>query len=288
VEHPKLAVFSVGAATIFALCCSAAARASVEFCPAVASVPAPIGAPFGAASTRYAYDLTAQTPRGVDANLIADTDNGWYRWNVSAISLTTVKRYAHDPPGYHLPPSLPYTIASSPTLSVTFPVPVVVRHAWIESALAVGDPSLQWNGKNLAPCEVPAFESAQDKTPDPDVAPSPAALAPAVASAAQAPFDIGYCALKFADSTVIRPARPQYDGWGDPSVYGYAATIATALDPSGHLIDAWVYAGSGSAAFDRAALRAARDSTYVGAVSYCRPVSSRYLFIASAIPGGNP
>ncbi|HEY2474033.1 MAG TPA: hypothetical protein VGI19_04445 [Candidatus Cybelea sp.] len=270
---PNLLFLTVGGALLFLLCTSAAARAAVEFCPAKAGVPFPVGTAFGTPSAHYAYDLTALTPRTVYVTLIADTDHGWYRWDLSGIALTNVKRYIHNyPRDATRLPDLPYTVAASPTLAVDFPVPVTVRHAWVASV-----------GKNRSPCDVPAFDSAKDKEPEVDVSPTPStSYTPAVATSTQAPFEIGYCALKFANSTVVRPVRPNPTSV-DPS-YGRAAIIATALDPNGYLTDAWVYDSSGNAAFDHAALLAAKASTYVGAVSYCRPVRSTFLFMATFTP----
>ncbi|MBV9263926.1 MAG: TonB family protein [Candidatus Eremiobacteraeota bacterium] len=58
----------------------------------------------------------------------------------------------------------------------------------------------------------------------------------------------------------------------------YISLIAVAVGPSGKLVDAWVWATSGYRVLDDAALRAARQSTYTGAISYCRPVAATYLF----------
>lgn len=52
--------------------------------------------------------------------------------------------------------------------------------------------------------------------------------------------------------------------------------VRIALYSNGSLADAWVWASSGHEAYDAAALAAIRESTYTGAVSYCRPVPSEY------------
>jgi hypothetical protein len=259
---------------------AAAARAAVELCPATASVAVPIGAAFGAAATQYTYDLEAPTPRTVDAELIADTDKGWFKWNVTGVELMDDVRFvAEHPSAPDLQRQL-FHVGVSSSLAVTFPTALLVRHAWIVSANA---------GKGVSPCDVPPFGSASDKTPPPtnSVTPTPApSSVAAVATATDPPFAITTCAVPFADSTVAKPVQPAFAlPSGSMMPDAAAATIEVALDPSGKLIDAWVYASTGIAVFNHAALVAARASTYVGAVSYCRSVSSTYLFQSLFLKG---
>lgn len=265
---------------------AAAARAAVELCPATASVAIPIGAAFGAAATQYAYDLEAATPRTVDATLIADTDKGWFKWSVSGVALANVTRVIPSKqfqfqrtPGTVARQT--YTSAESPGLAVAFPMAVTIRHAWNVSANA---------GKGASPCDVPAFDGDKDKVPtkpDGSVAATPApGYTAALATATTAPFAMGFCDFPFINGTVLKPVqpRPTLPTGAEMLLNGYATTIEVALDPGGRVIDAWIYASSGNAAFNRAALQAARASTYTGGVSYCRPVNSTYLFEATFTP----
>jgi TonB family protein len=61
---------------------------------------------------------------------------------------------------------------------------------------------------------------------------------------------------------------------------GGVAVVQVAVGKDGNAIDAWILASSGSGAFDRSALTAARSSVYSEPVSYCRPVNGLALFSA--------
>jgi hypothetical protein len=252
-------------------------RGPVEFCAATASVAFPIGAAFGTPSRTFGYDLTALTPRTVSATLVADTTAGWYSWTAGNVALANTQRAAHIrtlPREFHL---MPHETAASPTLAVTFPVPLAIRHLWVTSAQG-------------AACEVPAFDAPSDTVaPDPaDIAPSPSPLyAASVAAPAKPPFASSGCDAPFVAGTVTKPEAPEYPlSLREMDSGPLAGAVEVALDPEGNLIGAWIYAGSGFAAWDRAALQAAAKSKYRGSISYCRPVKGTYLFLATAMPGG--
>ncbi len=56
------------------------------------------------------------------------------------------------------------------------------------------------------------------------------------------------------------------------------AKVAVALTPSGSVSAASIYRSTGDMMLDRAALRAARMSTYSPEVRDCTPVGGTYLF----------
>ena len=258
---------------------AAAARAAAEFCPAQASVPIPVGATFGAPATRYSYQLTAPTQRSVSATLIADTDRGWYTWNVGDVVLAATQRTFAD----RAFPPLPYTIAASPSLAVAFPVPVTIAHAWIVSARARSSLFLSWNGLGVWQCDVPAFDGPSDRKPADDAVATapPAAQYPlAIAIATEPPFAIGTCAHEFALATVLKAEAPVYapTQLDALSAASHFAAVQVAVDSDGQALDAWIWATSGNSAFNRASVVAALGSTYSGAISYCRPVKGTYLF----------
>lgn len=271
----RFAVLRLFALLVFASLATARAQAALELCPAVASVPLPVGAAFGAPARTFDYDVTALAPRTVSASLIADTTGGWYTWNVNGVTLASMTRSMRPsalPRQFYLQP---YTIAASPTLAVTFPGSLTVRHVWVASA-------------NGVECDVPAFDAPSDRQPpNPDeVAASPSPLyAMASATQAQAPFASTGCDQPFAASTVLKAENPKPSGLREMSTGPLAVEVELALDPSGHSIDAWIYESSGYAGWDLSALRAARLSTYSGSISYCRPVRSTYLFLATIVPG---
>ena len=138
-------------------------------------------------------------------------------------------------------------------------------------------------------CDVPAFDAPTDRTPPTteEVAATPSALYPmGTATPAQPPFASTGCDRPFQSSTVLEAKRPIATRLQEAAVGPLAVEVEIALDPAGKLIDAWIYASSGYAGWNLAALRAARLSTYSGSISYCRPVRGTYLFVATVLPGG--
>jgi TonB family protein len=56
--------------------------------------------------------------------------------------------------------------------------------------------------------------------------------------------------------------------------------VEVAINASGALDGAWIFAPSGSKWFNEAALRAARTSKYAGGTAYCQPANAIYIFQA--------
>jgi hypothetical protein len=229
------------------------------------------------ASRTFYYDLTARTPRSIDVKLIADTTAGWFGWDAGSIALAGVRRQYHSrwvPPRFSL---LPYTLAASPTLTVTFPTPVAIRHMWVASAGSTA-------------CDVPTYDGPSDTQPPDgdDLAPPSQLGTAAIAAAVPAPFIDTGCDQPFVAATVTKAVAPDLSfGLYEGTVVGAIATAVTVIvDPAGHVLDAWTLASSGNGRFDLAAVRAARMSTYSGSTSYCRPVRGTYVFIGTAAPGG--
>ena len=110
----------------FASCC-AAARAETDFCPASVQAIKPAGSPAPAGpATQFRYALGARSERVVEsASMIADTDRGWYAWNVADI-----------PIGKNL---------RSDSLRVTFPQELTIRHAWVTAAALSTKTEFPWN-----------------------------------------------------------------------------------------------------------------------------------------------
>jgi hypothetical protein len=272
----------VSAAFVAFLACSAIARAETDFCPASVDAMRPVGSPSPAgSSTRFRYQLGARSQRVVEnASMIADTDDGWYAWNVAAIPIGQSRR--------------------SDRLHVTFPQAVTVRHAWVTEVTLSTKTDFPWKPDQTYPCEVPTYanrgapDSGEERpqsrrpsaSPSRTVAalpsPSPGALQ-SVAYPAAMPFDSVDCAVPFRQARVIAAKAPEYPSGFDVGG-GVATQVDVQLDEQGHLLDAWTYKTSGVMAFDASGLRAARLSTYAPAISYCQPVLGEYLFIAS-FPG---
>jgi periplasmic protein TonB len=88
------------------------------------------------------------------------------------------------------------------------------------------------------------------------------------------------CAQPHADARIVHAIEPEYP---DPArERGLTGTtqIEVTLAETGAVIDARVYAGSGSRILDDAALAAARRSTYSPEIDDCKNVGGSYLFRA--------
>lgn len=242
-----VAVAAFAFAAVLAAAAQARAVAATELCPAAIGALAPVSA----APSQYAYTLTAATPRTVDAGFIADTDRGWFAWSAAGVPLMAVEHNAR---------------ADSAAYAVTFPQPVVVRHAWVTSASA--------NGKVRKTCELPAFGAPGNATPQPIPAP---AGPPAIAIATSEPFVPLTCPQPFAPARLLSqaPAEPIPHGFGSAQIAGVSVYVL--VGATGTVLDAWVATNSGDLRQAGAALDAARRSQYAPAVSYCRPVAATYV-----------
>jgi TonB family protein len=259
------------------LCATGAARAEVEFCPAYLHGMKAVDMPVGTDHlTAFTYELRAGSQRVIaNATFVADTDQGWYGWNVADIPIGTSKR--------------------SDVLSVTFPLPVTVRHAWVTNAALVGDDGYGWKDLKSYPCEVPVYanrgipEAAGERPQSrkPSASPSPIAALPVASPGAKQsaafpvaiPFDSIDCTRPFGEARVTTAQGPDYPR-GYIGAEG-STQVAVQIDEQGHLIDSWVYKSFGIDSFDASALRAARLSTYAPAVSYCQNVLGTYIFSAT-------
>lgn len=277
---------TVLAATLAIMCGRAESR--VELCPATLEAPRPAPARTGASASSFAYVLGAGTPRTIQgATFAADTDKGWYVWKVGTVSLPA----AIETSTYH-GVTLKIPNARSGRLSVDFPSPVRVYHAWVMAAQTDGHSGTAWDAAGNAPCEIPAFvdrdgSSAISKRPLAFI-PAPAAddvvanIPPAIAAPAPQPFATLDCAAPFRVARVTEAVTPDY-----PSSERTAVTdtrmsaIEVTIDERGHPMDESPYMSSGVAPFDLAATRAARTSQYAPAISYCQNVKGQYLFLAS-------
>jgi Gram-negative bacterial TonB protein C-terminal len=275
---------------------TARADAVAELCPASVERMSPGPGASRAPSASFTYELRAKTVRTIDdAAVIADTDHGWYRWGVTQVAMPmTVEDVAT--------PRFRYTtrFARSTRLEVVFPEPLLVYRSWILSAKSTDEASLGWAKRGEYRCQVPAFQSripsakelAADKTLEqaivpvgtPSPVPSPAQ--PAVAVPTTMSLDTIACSVPFRVATVDSPQSPDFPNGSTESMLETGSAevkveVEVTLDEEGRLLDASVFAGSGIAPFDLAALRAARKSGYSGAVSYCEKVRGQYIFSAT-------
>lgn len=290
---------AVIAALLFVVC-YAPARAVTEFCPArVAQMRDPSVAPAqegfptkdvvtATARSSFVYTLDAETPRTIThAAIIADTDDGWYGWRVESVALlrTLVTERERNV-------ALNVTFARSAPVVVTFPKPLVVHHAWVTQARTDGENLIGWDSYGDFSCEVPDFaDGGPGFTPvsrrQASVAPIPApasSVEPGVAVPVGQPFPMD-CDVPFKRPRVTGAAVPDYpEAVADEGGGYFVSLVEVAVGDNDRLIDAWQYASSGNLSIDRAALRAARLSTYGSPISYCQHVRGYYLFRADFMP----
>jgi len=72
---------------------------------------------------------------------------------------------------------------------------------------------------------------------------------------------------------VVAPEQPD-----DASVLPATAQVEVTLDAAGRVLDTSIYRSTNEMALDRAALLAARQSTYAPALVDCQPTGGQYLF----------
>jgi TonB family protein len=266
--------------------CVRPAHAATEFCPATLMGPW-TNTQSKIAAVQY-YRLHALGPRSVEATVIAETDQGWFTWQQPEVELT---RTTYTTSGPRL--SYRYGMAESPDLTVTFPAPVKVEHAWVVAATAHDDTLFGWDAHGRTTCDPPDFAEPAYKsqwttkhTPlhsDPTPAPAPP---PAVAVATAAPFPAATCQRPFAAAYVKHAIQPIFPSSLRDDMFNQEATVIVyvAIDRNGSLADAWIFVTSGYKALDRSALIAAQQSTYIAPISFCKPVSGSYLFRAEFMP----
>jgi TonB family protein len=239
-------------------------------------------------ATLHYYHLQALGPRSVEGTITADTDHGWFTWVQQPVQLTRMT-FTATAPSY----TVRYLTADSPELDVAFPVMVNIRRAWLATAEANGDAYFGWDAHGTVVCTPSDFAPVNSRsrvvtkrTPqDGDPTPGPAPPT-AVATATAAPFPEATCAHPFVAATVSHAVQPDFPAILRDQAVSQAATavVYVAVDSAGKLADAWIYASSGYVAMDKAALSAARRSSYVAPISYCRAVSGTYLFQADFLP----
>ena len=252
-----------------ALCASASAL--TELCPAsVANFAAASSGDAAGPASAFAYELTALTPRTVDATFLADTDRGWYGWRVGGVPLRAaqLRRGGYQGRG-----------ARSAPLEVRLPEPSIVRHAWVARASAPGETIFGWGAAGDTACEVPEYtaRAAPAEVSEPRLSAPATTSAATAAEPVPAPFTVT-CARPFVAAAAARAAKPTLPKDAFAPGDNPAATIVdVALDERGAVFDAWVAGNAGQVpGFEQSVLSAARLSEYRGAVSYCQSVKSIY------------
>ncbi|HEY9181341.1 MAG TPA: TonB family protein [Candidatus Baltobacteraceae bacterium] len=273
-----------------------AASAMAEFCPAHLTYEAVApDSPNPPPAQLYGFDLSALTSRTLtSATLAFDTTAGWYTVAVPSTALSAKVR--------HYTGNLSFAERDyvSPKMYVRFPQAVAVSHAWVYSAAATGD-GFGWEQKGGVICPPPPQASSEQSRhfrnhkamsvdPKDDDRLSDAPEHSSVLLAAQPSKALAHadCAEPFREATVLDQVTPHYPEAmrGDLAVGMTAVGVVVAITADGRVLDAWVRASSGYAAFDNEALSAARRSTYQGGRAYCQAVPGSYMFDVFFNPNG--
>jgi protein TonB len=88
------------------------------------------------------------------------------------------------------------------------------------------------------------------------------------------------CAQPHVDAVVTRPADPEYPELARQQGVTGVTQVRVTLTETGGVSDAEVYKSSGNALLDRAAVTAAKQSSYAPEIDNCVKVSGSYLFRA--------
>jgi hypothetical protein len=274
--------------SLAAVACSTNARAMDAFCPAVVQFMRPSGTeempldakrpdvdddvqPATVPSTSFVYELASGRVRTIEtASMFADTDRGWFQWNAQGVEMHEVQKRV-DADALHGN----VTRIQSSLLTVAFPFPVVVRHAWVASA-ARSDES---NVERRYSCLPPAYPG-RGNVPDaqkPNGNPSPNTVQDvATAGPIPAPFALD-CKNPFHASVETREAQPTTP-LSAPLSGAHRVGVKVLVGANDDLIDAAIYHSANRADIDAAALSAAKASGYSSAISYCQKVPSAALF----------
>ncbi len=271
------------------------AQAMIEFCPAVlhralVGAPDPKG-PLPAAAL-YGFDLSALGPRSLEsATLAFDTTAGWFTAKVLAVAIgeklrhytsATVRFVRHD--------------WVSPIMYVRFPAALKISHAWVFNAQVHGDGPFGWEAKGDVACSPPSTAETRagrnDIRLDPKLdakdedalwlPPGPASIVLDAQSAKA--LEMNSCGDPFRPATVVYAAQPAYPDELKAQAPSGETLVVVAINRDGSRADAWVWAPSGYAAFDEAALNAAKASRFENARSYCTDVPGQYLFKVTFLP----
>jgi hypothetical protein len=222
------------------------------------------------------------------ASMLADTDHGWFQWNVQEVGMHEVLKVDDT-----LHRSV--TRIQSPTLSVEFPLAVMVRHAWVISAKrldglaatpnTVSDytclPPAYGGRGNISDAQVVREQSYDSSNASPSPAPKPDTDL-AVARPIATPYSMD-CKDPFHPARETRVGQPAAVLSG-PLTGQTRVGVKVLVGNNDNLVDAAIYHSSGRTDVDRAALSAANASGFTSAVAYCQKLPSASVFWSEFSP----
>jgi hypothetical protein len=162
-------------------------------------------------------------------------------------------------------------------LPISFPYPVIVRHAWVSSARRVGEFSSNL-GREFA-CPPPAYDG-RGNVPDaaaPSASPNGAQEAN-VARSVPPPFSLD-CKTPFRgiyETQAAQPTTPVSSAITEKYSVGVEVTVGYHDD----ILETAIYHSSNREDIDAAALSAQNASSFSSAISYCLKVPSAGVFWA--------
>lgn len=116
-------------------------------------------------------------------------------------------------------------------------------------------------------------------------APGPVAATPGPPASTPTPTPKPACAVPFKEAAAVNLVTPEYPEQARESNLGPVVVIVKiTLSASASVLDASVLQSSSNSQIDRAAVRAARESSYSAKTENCAPVSGSYTFRANFDP----
>jgi TonB family protein len=181
------------------------------------------------------------------------------------------------------PPPTPTPPPPTPPPKQT-PPPVTSTVPPQQPKLKLDVPKTTSKGDNTQSSEhtyVQPKEGSQQGVPQGTVASAPPAPTSGPATAPPATPTPPRCALPHKDATTTRPVEPDYPDLARQQGAVGTVQVKIVLNSTGGVTNATVYKSSGNALLDRAAVAAARASSYSPEVEDCAPVNGgTYLFRA--------
>lgn len=227
----------------------------------------------------FVYELdSAKMNTIAEASLFADTDRGWFEWNVQDVEMHGVPRQVDDA-GFH---GTVTQIRSSP-LPISFPYPVVVRHVWVNSARRSGEPA---SNPSVFACPPPAYES-RGTVPDGPVASPTANKETGVARSIPPPFSLD-CNDPFHGIHETNAAQPTTRLAAPISGQKYKVGVEVLVGDRDNILGTAIYQSSRREDIDSAALSAQNASSFNSAISYCQKVPSAGVFWSEFLPRTTP
>jgi len=254
---------------------SARAEAITELCPAAVSALQPLGGgETTAPATTFAFDLDALSAETVRGTIAVETDKGWYE---VPFGLTTIaarnEAYAQEWGSFST------TNYASGALVARFPQAVTVKRAFVYR-VTTDDTVFPWPTRGEMICDYMTDGMKHDGKDGWPRRPELFATSPEATQLVANPssaFANLPCAAPFVPAKIVNPVAPDYPIGAAREQMSATVIEAVVLDEHGSIVGQWMVSPP-SWYFDGPSNRAAHQSTYAPAISFCKPVRSVRLF----------